>query len=658
MLASLKSNLAQLLVMTAWCWLPMAAHLALSAAPGDRADKGAPAVALFLVGFLLFVFREWRVWLFERHVLHALLPFCAAILFATWADAQSLASDAFGAGIVLGGVLGSALAWFVWNAVLVTADPDADPLHIRGSRRRRFEHVKTRAANASRPGETMLQFGPLSLPAPLALNNFLIVGAPGSGKTMLLYLALQTVLRQIVPGAGKRAVIYDAKTETISRLPALGYTGEVVLTSFTDARAAAWQLGEDFTQPHTIAEAAELLFPAAQSGHANQHFFDHAVRDIAQGVMLSWNTRFPGALTLRDLINSMESEVRLRQVLAWDLEANHTRLQLYFGQRDTLLNILATIASKVEPYRAIAAFWHHAPHRFSLTRWLDESSVLVLGRPTVAQTAADTLNSLLLARLTQLLVDTANRHEPSTYVFLDEVGKAGKLRYLDQLLLQGRSKGVRAWLGLQSIGSLRATYGHDIASDLTAGCGNVAILALAEPDTAKWAEELWAKQERWEPQIGSSSTSSRNGGSTTRSENWSIVSKPTLLSSEPLSLVLPSKRTRESLGGYYRVPGLGSFGAEIEIEFLEKSIPDTTQSANDPNAPLDFVPAPHHHAALRRWTLQELRALGLPADGAGLGAPPDDDGAPPPRRPRAARPAPNAPTLDDVPNLFGSKKRR
>jgi len=175
----------------------------------------------------------------------------------------------------------------------------------------------------------------------------------------------------------------------------------------------------------------------------------------------------------------MESETRLRQVLSWDMEANYSRLQLYFGQRETLQNILATIASKLEPFRAIAAFWDHAPHHFSLTEWIADESVMVLGRPLESQTAADNLNALLMARLTQLLLKGENSEEPKTFIILDEVGKAGKLRHLDLLLLQGRAKGIFSWLGVQSIGSLRATHGRDIAGDLTAGCGNVAILALA-----------------------------------------------------------------------------------------------------------------------------------------------------------------------------------
>src|SRR5262249_47406181 len=162
------------------------------------------------------------------------------------------------------------------------------------------------------------------------------------------------------------------------------------------------------------------------------------------------------------------------------------------------------------------------------------------------------------------------------FIFLDEISKAGKLRYLDQLLLQGRSKGVPVWLGTQSISSLQATYGKEVANDLLAGCGNVAVLALADAESARWAEETFGRQERWVNCLGYSSTCTEKGGSTTRSSNWSLSIKPTVLASEFLSIRPPNKHTNEPLAGYFRVPGAGQFRAEIALDKLRAELPDTT----------------------------------------------------------------------------------
>src|SRR5262249_14313288 len=158
----------------------------------------------------------------------------------------------------------------------------------------------------------------------------------------------------------------------------------------------------------------------------------------------------------------------------------------------------------------------------------------------------------LIARLTQLLLAEENTDETRTFVFLDEVGKAGKLRGLDMLLLQGRSKGVRVWLGVQTIASLRAVYGKDVASELTAGCGNVAVLAVRDPDSAQWAEESWGREERWDRSAGNSWASGSHGHTVTSSENFGCVIKPTVLASEFLAIRPPSKLTHDPLRGYYR----------------------------------------------------------------------------------------------------------
>ncbi len=653
-----QDTLARLLVATSWMWLTAAALAALYLTISPAAFSGV-RLPVCVVLLLLLWQRPARVWLFRTRLMHLSFPPALATLLGAWlsGSGHSDARTALWSVAAAGGA--AALSALTWHASPVPAeDPDADPNFVRGTRRERVERIRERAEAATTVGEATLTFGPLELALSSAFSNVIALGAPGSGKTLLLYLALKSIAPRVVPGSSQRVLIYDAKTETVSRLRELGFSGEVVITNFADARCAAWHLGADFREPHTIAEAAELLFPVPESGHP-QVFFDHAVRDLVQGVMLSWNTRFPGCLTLRDLIVSMESETRLRHVLEWDPEANYARLQLYFAQKDTLQNILATIASKLEPYRAIAAFWHHAPHGFSLTAWLKGSSVLVVGRPIEAQTAADRLNSLLLARLTQLLLQPENVDQPHTYVFLDEVSKAGKLRHLDMLLLQGRSKGVRVWLGAQSVSSLRATYGKDVASDLLAGCGNIAVLALAEPDSAQWAEEAFGRHERWERSSGHSSTHGPQGVSYTSSRHWSLSLKPAILASEFLSLRPPSKRTREPLAGFFRVPGLGTFGASIDLDRLQSSLPDTGARGSGPGAHFDFVAAPQHHGMLRRYSHEELDILGLPKDDAGLNSPETEQESVG-RRTRRPRPEPreDSTTLDEIPDLFAKKPKK
>lgn len=643
---------APLLASSSCIWLPMAAAC--------LASEPQWLVWLwFAVGVLLFASDDLRVWMFGQHITHVAFPPAVGIVARAWTQHGRWSDTETSVTVLVATAASALLSWFLWDASPVKPrDLDADPYFVRGVRRERLERVRARAEAALRHGEDTISFGPIRMALGFIVNNFFVLGAPGSGKTALSYIAMKSFLPSVTPGSGKRAVIYDAKTETISRLDGLGYTGRIIITNFTDARAAGWQLGADFREPHTIAEAAELLFPVPQGGQS-QVFFDYSVRDLATGVMTSWNTRFPGCLTLRDLINSMESETRLRQVLGWDLEANYSRLALYFGQRDTLQNILATIASKLEPFRAIAAYWDSAPHRFCLTDFVRDSSVLVLGRSTEAQVAADTMNSLLIARLTQLLLKEENTDQTRTFVFLDELSKAGRLRHLDMLLLQGRSKGVRVWLGAQSVASLRATWGKDLAADLTAGCGNVAVLALADPDSVQWAEDTWSRQERWQESTGQSRTNSPHGSSYTSSKNWSLVMKPTVLASEFLALRPPSKRTGDPLSGFYRIPGIGSFAADIQLDELAKAIPDTTARGASSAEP-DHIPAPWQHGVLRRWTPDELSILGLPQDDAGLPAPPTDEWPPAggSRRPRRARPQAPPATLDDISNLFGKKKAR
>jgi hypothetical protein len=648
-----KTKLAEWVAATTWLWAP-SAPAAFYYAEGSFISLG---VAIATSATFLFSRRASENF-FRSRWAHRLLPWVLGIDVAAVAHLVGFgeASCFFSALTGLGG--GEVLARLLWDAQLPeqTSNPDLDPNFLRGARRTSFSVAAKRAADHARTGEPTFTFGPIQFVYSFLVNNVFVFGAPGAGKTMLLLLALKSVLPTIKRGSGKRFVVYDAKEETISRLAPLGFTGRLIIANFTDARCSEWLLGADLTDNASIGEAANLFAPVTQTGNSAEQFFDLAARGCIAGEMKSFNNRSPGTWTLSDLINGAESPERLRQILEWSLDDNYALLNTYFRNQELSENIVATVRSKFEPFAIVGAYWKNAPHRFSLTGFLKEDGVgLVLGRPIEAKDQADALNSLMFARLSELIIKRENRKTTDTFLFLDEISKCGRLRHLDDLLLQGRSKGATTWLGGQSIGAMNATYGRDITGDLQAGCGNVAVLALADPDTAEHCEKLFGIHERWEKSVGHSSTSGPHGNSYTFNESYSITRKPCVLASEFLSIEPPNKLTRAPLKGFYRVPGVGGcFEAEIAIDQLQQEIPDT--GARGQGRDEDYVPAPASRGKHKRWTDDELRHFGLATRSSGLGAPPEDpDPFKTNQKPPRTKP-PTGPSLDNLKSPFRKAK--
>ena len=183
--------------------------------------------------------------------------------------------------------------------------------HLRG------RSLKTAAeVRASLAGKSLahgIQVGMHLLPHRVAYGHFAIVGATGSGKTLLQRLLMQSVLPRIGTGREQRALIYDAKQDVLSLLAGMGLRCPIWTLHPFDARGVAWDMASDITSPAAALQAATLLVPKAQND-ANP-FFSNAARHLLYGVLLAFILKAPGRWSLRHVLLALRSEPLLRQVL-------------------------------------------------------------------------------------------------------------------------------------------------------------------------------------------------------------------------------------------------------------------------------------------------------------------------------------------------------
>jgi hypothetical protein len=92
--------------------------------------------------------------------------------------------------------------------------------HLCGRSLRTAQQVQD--ALADTPPNQGIRLGQYLLPQRAAYGHFAIIGATGSGKTLLQRLLMQSVLPRIGKGLDQRALIYDAKQDLHSLLGGLG----------------------------------------------------------------------------------------------------------------------------------------------------------------------------------------------------------------------------------------------------------------------------------------------------------------------------------------------------------------------------------------------------------------------------------------------------
>jgi hypothetical protein len=466
--------------------------------------------------------------------------------------------------------------------------------HHRGRRMLSHRDAKKRAARCREGGPGGLPWGGIVLP-PSATSHFAVIGATGSGKTITLRLLMQRVLVGVEPGSGRRAIVYDAKQDTLGLLAGMGLRCPIHILHPLDSRGVGWDIARDCTSPTTALQMATSFIPVEEGAN---RFFSDAARDLFAAVLVALMKAAPGRWTLRDVVLVMKQPLHLRALLGSRPETMD-RLH-YFDEPRVFQNIYSTLAATMAWYEPIAAAWSTAGNRISLEGWLQEESVLVLPNDEAVRTPLEVLNRVLFKRFTELALGQQEAEGPRTWVFLDEVREAGKLDGLGRLLTKGRSKGVVVVLGFQDIEGLRAVYGDKEANELVGQCANKAILRLESPETAAWASQLFGEWEGYERTRGES-VGLTTGPTTTTNDQ--VVRRSAVLPSQLLGL--PRCAPECGLSGYYLSSSIGAYSGVIRWRTLGRQL--RSPKANVPG----ICPRLVEDQYLVGWDEADLMRLGL-----------------------------------------------
>jgi hypothetical protein len=345
-----------------------------------------------------------------------------------------------------------------------------------------------------------IRFGPVFIrPGDLAKQT-LVVGKCGSFKSKFLRLMMQTSLPLVTAGEGYRGLVYDAKRDMASYLVGMGIPPEkcIIVNPF-DKRGLEWAYGVDCCDGgvKSCHQIGYILLPE-DNGH-NRYFTD-AARELLISSLIALMKCCPdGDFTFRHHICVASYKEDLLALLKAHPDTLEVRRAITFLEDPkTTPAILTTVLSRINRFAPIAASWSAAPKRFSLKSWIeDANSVLVLPRDYACKDPLDALNRVIFTRVTQLLLaqpDVPDDHV-RTFTFVDEARNLGPLD-LTPVLTEGRSKGVACTLAFQDMDGFRDAQGSDKkGNEIAAMCSNVAVFKLKSPTTARYAADLFGRQE-------------------------------------------------------------------------------------------------------------------------------------------------------------------
>lgn len=557
----------------------------------ERIKETAYTVAIcagaYIAIVFVFNFGEFRRW---RNVSHLLLLRGGAPLGF---------EHALGA-IVAGGLL----LWRLWPRSTGLTE---SLVFIRGRRLISFEEALARARAWIKPGQTTFFWGMLPVGEKDAVKNFLIVGAPSSGKTASIQLLLQGVVPTIQEGMDKRLLMYDAKSDVIPVLKAMNPRITPLNLNPFHERCVAWDMAKDIQFPEDAAEIAHILVPDRPEEKENKFFVNYP-RLLFRNVIVSFLLNSPGQWKFRDVLLALKTPGRIRAVLSRNTVTDSAIENL--SDARTRDNIMSSVEELRSRYDTVAAIWDSfradTSRWISLSAWLRGPGILLLGEATSEGTPVRQLNQMVLQRIAELSDRLPKSSQRRTWFVLDEIADFAQVPGLAVVLRRGREKGAAVVMGFQTWPAVVKAFGEKEARNLESLCGFRSFLGTNDDSTAEWASKSLGTGEWEETRVDHSVSYGR--GETTRSQNAKRqrITLPAVLPDELKRI--PVGNSEFGFVGYHTSSVVSdTYATHATGEWLDQHL--IKPGKHTPEYTLRDNAADRY---LRDWTDAECAALGLP----------------------------------------------
>ena len=361
----------------------------------------------------------------------------------------------------------------------------------------------------------------------------------------------------------------------------------------SDIRSCRWDIARDFDSPASIIQFCHAVLPDSP-GDSNP-FFTEAFRELMIGVMISLNITQPGRWDLGDVVHILESRDFTAQVLN-RTPASRSRLRFMNNER-TWANIEATLETRLNDFRIMAAMWSRARGTFSLVDFVQSEGVLILGRDPRYAALLDPLNVLLFTQLFGQLLAQSDAPTGRTHLVIDELtvaaGEGKPLPGFKDICERGASRGVVVAVAFQSYADVKALY-EDSGDAILGMLQHQVFLRAGDYPTAEFGAKHFGKTRKW--------TKGPPGDSENTSWQWlevDVVPYEKFLELKPAT-------PEDGISGYRLSPGRDDAGLF--------HLPGSWVAANLPKRSEDVKPyleRPVSHQYLEPLSFSDLKRLRL-----------------------------------------------
>jgi type IV secretion system coupling TraD/TrwB family protein len=361
------------------------------------------------------------------------------------------------------------------------------------------------------------------------IRGTMIAGAIGSGKTRILLYILEGILGILKnsPERRVRLLIHDTTGELLQGLP----LPNQAFAALHGARPGGWgwAQGRDVLTKSDAEAVGDAMAPNTDEsiwGSGAAVFLAAAQVKCQVELGTAW-----GVPEFYD--NLLEDPVKLKAIYEkiYPIAAALIEIDPSTGALSkTTVSFLLTFRAAVLRYlRPLAENWRAIPaeRRFSFIEWLEDSNP---SQPPVVLLQRSGKYAALSAAWIGAIVDTIaghvndeafpNSQQRRVYLVLEELATLRKLKNLSTLLDTGRNKGIGVIVSVQEIEQLQIHYGELEASTILKRFRTKIICQqVLDGDTDEFSKSYVGKRVVIDPTESQSTTTDKNGTSTTTAKN-------------------------------------------------------------------------------------------------------------------------------------------
>lgn len=341
-------------------------------------------------------------------------------------------------------------------------------------------------ANDVRQSGAGVELAPgLMLPRKVETEGVLLVGRPGSGKSVILEGVMDQALER-----GDRVLALDVKGNLAQRIQHF----EPRILTLTGPHSSVWSIGRDLLTRDDADEFAAILIPESRDPVWGQ-----GSRLLLAGIIQHLRTKHGSYWGWKELNGILSLPIAALEPL---IHKHVPLIAQLLGAREEpanfvlslILNLAAHVSAPVTRFSALEA---KGARGLSLRAWARGTGrklpPLVLRYDLQRREQSGAFARLVLRVVSGVLLsdEVEDGDDHRVWLFLDEMTRVGRIDPVLDLAALGRSRGVRCVVTVQSPAQLTEIYGPAGAEAVTENFGTQIICQLPQGETARRVAQNW-----------------------------------------------------------------------------------------------------------------------------------------------------------------------